>query len=102
MKIGGSIDMLFVIIGHDSPDAKDLRPKIRAAHLAHLGGYHAAGRVRLAGPLTDGAGSLIVIDAESLAEARAIAEADPYRREGVFERVDIHPFSQVLPEPPES
>jgi uncharacterized protein YciI len=89
--------MLFVIIGRDGPDAKTLRPEIRPDHLAHLGVYDAQGRVRIAGPLTDGSGSLIVLEADSLDEARSIAEADPYARAGVFESVEIHPFKQVLP-----
>ena len=89
--------MLFVIIGHDGPHAKDLRPKLRPDHLAHLGEYDRAGKVKLAGPLIDGAGSLIVLEAESESAVRAIADADPYVRGGVFESVEIHPFKQVLP-----
>jgi hypothetical protein len=89
--------MLFVIIGRDGPDAKELRPKIRPEHLAHLAQYDAQNRVRLAGPLTDGTGSLIVLEAADLEEARAIAEADPYRTQGVFAEIDVHPFIQVIP-----
>lgn len=91
--------MLFVIIGHDGPNAKELRPRLRADHLAHLGEEDRAGRVKLAGPLTDGHGSLIVIEAASEAAARKLANDDPYTRGGVFESVEIHPFKQVLPEP---
>jgi uncharacterized protein YciI len=89
--------MLYVIIGHDGPDAKDLRPKTRSEHLEHLATYDRQGRIRLAGPLTDGHGSLIVVDAESESAVRAFADADPYARAGVFESVEIHPFKQVLP-----
>src|SRR5689334_18905659 len=32
----GRCPTLFVIIGHDAPDAKDKRPQQRPAHLAHL------------------------------------------------------------------
>jgi uncharacterized protein YciI len=92
---GGS--MLFVIIGRDGPDAKRLRPELRPAHLEHLAAFDREGRVRLAGPLTDGAGSLIVLEAADETEARQIAQADPYSTGGVFERVEIHPFVQVLP-----
>ena len=91
--------MLFVIIGRDGPEAKALRPTLRAAHLAHLDIYQRKGRVRLAGPLTDGAGSLIVIEAADLADARQVADADPYVTGGVFASVEIHPFTQVLPPP---
>ena len=91
--------MLFVIIGRDGPDAKELRPRLRPAHLEHLGGQDRLGRLRLAGPLTDGAGSLIVIEAESIEDVRRIADADPYVTGGVFAELEIHPFLQVLPAP---
>jgi hypothetical protein len=91
--------VLFVIIGRDGPDAKELRPRLRPAHLEHLGVYDRQGRVRLAGPLTDGAGSLIVMEAENAEDVRRIADADPYFTGGVFATVEIHPFVQVLPVP---
>lgn len=39
------------------------------------------------------------LSAESLAEAEAFCEADPYTVNGVFERIEVHPFSQrkILP-----
>lgn len=89
--------MLFVIIGRDGPDAKELRPRLRPAHLEHLGVQDRLGRVRLAGPLTDGAGSLIVMEADRIEDIRRIADADPYVTGGVFASVEIHPFLQVLP-----
>jgi len=89
--------MLFVIIGHDSPDARERRPAVRPAHLAHLDPVAKAGRIRLAGPLLDRSGSLIVLEAASLAEAWALVARDPYVTEGIFNRVDVKPFEQVLP-----
>jgi uncharacterized protein YciI len=55
------------------------------------------GRVVLAGPLTDKAGSLIIIEADSLDEAQQFAREDPYTVNGVFERVEVHPFTRVFP-----
>ena len=89
--------MLFVIIGHDARDAKEKRPLHRPAHLAHLEPLAAAGKVPLAGPLTDGAGSLIVVEAESLAAAWELVGRDPYVTNGIFERVEVHPFMRVFP-----
>ena len=91
--------MLFVIIGHDARDAKEKRPTHRPAHLAHLEPLAQAGRLVLAGPLTDGAGSLIVIDAESLGKVWELVGRDPYVVHGIFERVEVHPFLQVFPHP---
>jgi uncharacterized protein YciI len=89
--------MLFVIIGHDSPDARERRPAVRPAHLAHLDPVAKAGRIRLAGPLLDRSGSLIVLEAASLAEVWALVARDPYVTEGIFNRVEVKPFQQVLP-----
>jgi uncharacterized protein len=94
---GGGV--LFVIIGRDGPDAKELRPRLRPAHLAHLCVYDRQGRVHVAGPLTDGAGSLIIVEADTIEDVRRIADADPYVTGGVFATVEIHPFLQVLPAP---
>ena len=91
--------MLFVIIGRDARNAKEHRPTHRPAHLAHLEPLAAAGRVPLAGPLSDGAGSLIVVEAESLAAAWELVGRDPYVANGIFESVEVHPFMQVFPKP---
>ena len=91
--------MLFAIICRDGPDAKELRSRLRAAHLEYLKGFDGEGALPLAGPLTDGAGSLIVVDLEDEQEARRFTDNDPYNKGGVFEEVEIHPFKQVFPEP---
>ena len=90
--------MLFVIIGHDGPGGARLRPEVRPAHLENLQPLVAAGRVKIAGPFTDGSGSLIVVDMDSEAEAIAFAKSDPYTTSGVFARIEVKPFRQVFPE----
>jgi hypothetical protein len=89
--------MLFVLIGHDAPDAKDKRPKLRPEHLAHLEALAREGRIPLAGPFADGTGSLVVLEADSIEEAWRIVAADPYVRGGVFDRVEVRPFRRVFP-----
>ena len=91
--------MQFVIIGHDARDGQEKRVHLRPAHLAHLGDLDRQGRIVLAGPFTDGAGSLIVVSADSLEEAWEMVASDPYVRNGVFESVEVRPFKQVLPNP---
>ena len=90
--------MLFVIIGHDGPDGAALRPKVRPAHLENLRPLVQAGKVKIAGPFTDGSGSLIIVDMGSEAEAVAFANSDPYVTSGVFASVEVKPFRQVFPE----
>ena len=66
-----------------------------------------AGRIILAGPhpavdsVDPGAagftGSLIVASFDTLQEAQAWADADPYVTAGVFASVTVKPFRKVLP-----
>lgn len=84
--------MLFVLTCIDKPNAGALRMEIRPRHLAYIEAKRAA--VKLAGPFLseDGqamTGSLIVIEADSLAAAEAFAAADPYALGGLFASVDI-------------
>ena len=87
---------LFAVICRDRPGALQTRIDNRADHRGWL---TAAGNVRMAGPLlTDGAmcGSLIVVEADSLAAAEAWAAADPYRAAGLFETVEVVEWQQVI------
>ena len=99
--------MLYVIVGHDGPDSLDKRVSVRPAHLERLQSLQHAGRLLLAGPFPaiDGTdpgpagftGSLIVAEFDSLADAQAWADADPYVGAGVYANVDVKPFKKVLP-----
>lgn len=89
--------MKFVIIGYDGPEGEAKRKLHRSAHLANLEPLDQKRRVILAGPLTDKAGSLLVLEFETREEAEEFAKNDPYTVQGVFERIEIHPFMQVLP-----
>lgn len=89
--------MKFVILGFDGPEGRERRKLHRPAHLARIEALAAEGRLILAGPLTDGTGSLIIIEADSQEEAEAFIKNDPYVLQGVFLRYEIYPFQQVLP-----
>jgi uncharacterized protein YciI len=89
--------MLFVIIGYDGPDGARLRPSVRPAHLENLKPLVEQGRMIIGGPFTDGAGSLMIVDLESEAEAQEFARNDPYVKQGVFARIEVRPFRKVVP-----
>lgn len=88
---------MYVFIGYDSPEGQELRKIHREAHLAKLRDLTKAGKVELAGPFKDGAGSLIVYNAATRTEVELIAKTDPYVMHRVFERYEIRPFEKVLP-----
>ena len=92
---------LFVLIGRDGERGRDLRQLHRDAHLENWEEAEAAGRIRHGGPLLDAAGepagSLIVFEASDLAQARAIAAADPYVVEGIFASYDVFETRVVFP-----
>jgi uncharacterized protein YciI len=99
--------MLYAILCEDVPNSLPLRMAARPAHLARLQDMVAQGRILLAGPhpAVDAedpgsagfTGSLIVASFDSLEDAEAWANADPYVTGGVFARVTVKPFRKVLP-----
>jgi uncharacterized protein YciI len=99
--------MLFVILGHDAPDALPRRLAARADHLKRLERLRDEGRLLLAGPMPSieaddpgpagFTGSLIVAEFANRAEAQAWVDADPYVAAKVYREVEIRPFRKVLP-----
>ena len=99
--------MVYMIYGEDIPNSTEKRAAARPAHLSPIQQLADAGRVILAGPLpaidspdpgpAGMSGSLIVAEFASLAEAKSWIEGDPYVTQGVFARVTVKPFKQVVP-----
>ncbi|AOX08140.1 MULTISPECIES: YciI family protein [Pseudomonas] len=99
--------MLYAIIASDVANSLEKRLAARPAHIERLQQLKAEGRVVLAGPhpAIDSndpgeagfSGSLIVAEFESLAAAQTWADADPYITAGVYDKVVVKPFKQVLP-----
>lgn len=99
--------MWYAIEGYDAPQSLEQRIQARPAHLARLVALKDAGRLLLAGPCpaidaedpgpTGYSGSIVIAEFDSLAAARAWADADPYVDAGVYLRVEVRPFRAVLP-----
>lgn len=99
--------MLYAIIASDVENSLEKRLAARPAHIERLQQLKAEGRVVLAGPhpaidsndpgAAGFSGSLIVAEFDSLAAAKAWADADPYIAAGVYANVVVKPFKQVLP-----
>jgi len=99
--------MLYVILGYDVADSASLRKNARPAHLKRLEKLVTEGRVITAGPLpaidaedpgsAGFTGSLTVAEFESLEDAHAWAESDPYVTAGVYKSTVVTPFKQAFP-----
>jgi uncharacterized protein YciI len=60
-----------------------------AAHARFLSGLRSRSRIELAGPFADRSGGAYLLRADSMEEARALAEADPLHASGAS-RVVVH------------
>jgi uncharacterized protein len=94
---------LFMIYALDRPDSRDLRMENRMAHLDWAATF--SDRIAMAGPVfaEDGetfAGSVFILECESLEAARTWHADDPYMRAGLFETVDIRALRWLLGDGP--
>ena len=99
--------MWYVIYSKDREHSLQARISVRDKHLARLTELLDQGRLLLAGPrpALDSSdpgpagylGSLVVARFDSLEEAQAWADADPYIESGAYESVEVSPFVRVMP-----
>ena len=62
---------------------------VRSSHLDYLNRNVAEGRIHLRGRFPDGSGGLTIYKAETLDDARQLAEGDPFVSSGA-RRVELH------------
>lgn len=99
--------MFYAIYALDHAGSLQHRLQARPAHVERLMALVEEGRLLLAGPLpavdsedpgpAGFSGSLIIAEFDSLTDARAWADEDPYMAAGVYESVEVKPFKRVLP-----
>ena len=99
--------MIYAIISEDIENSLPRRQQARAAHLARLDVLKSEGRLVVAGPFpaidsndpgeSGFTGSLILAEFNSLDDAKAWADNDPYVDAGVYRQITIKPFKKVLP-----
>lgn len=99
--------MLYAIIAQDVENSLQDRLAARPKHLERLTALQDQGRLIIAGPhpAVDSedpgesgfSGSLVVAEFDSLEDAKAWADADPYVEAGVYGEVTVKPFKKVFP-----
>lgn len=99
--------MYYAIISQDVEDSLEKRLAARPAHIERLKQLNEEGRLLIAGPhpAIDSedpgeagfTGSLVVAEFNSLSDAQAWADQDPYIEAGVYAKVVVKPYKKVLP-----
>lgn len=98
--------MYYAIMCFDVEDSLEKRMSVRPDHIARLEALRDEGRLLTAGPNpkidsedpgpNGFTGSLIIAEFESLSEAQAWADVDPYIAAGVYEKVIVKPYKKVF------
>ncbi|AJR09377.1 hypothetical protein C9J03_01750 [Photobacterium gaetbulicola] len=99
--------MWYVIFSQDVENSLERRLGVREKHLARLKDLQEQGRLLVAGPMpaidsenpgeAGFTGSTVIAEFNSIDDAQAWADADPYIEAGVYEKVIVKPFKKVLP-----
>lgn len=92
--------MYFIVYAKDKPGHTEMRAANRPDHVAWLKSC----TVPVAGPLLADdnetmIGSMLIVEAESLADVKAMLPNDPYALAGLFESVEVHPWIWALGAP---
>jgi len=99
--------MYYLVYSEDVEKSLPLRLSVREQHLARLSDLQKQGRLLVAGPCpaidsespgdAGFTGSLIIAEFDSLTDAQAWADDDPYSAAGVYKKVTVKPYKKVLP-----
>ncbi|MAU98171.1 MAG: hypothetical protein CMP81_20205 [Fulvimarina sp.] len=93
--------MLYAVLCTDKPDHLQTRMDTRPEHLAFLNSL--GEKLKFAGPFLGADekpnGSLLMLEAESLEAAKALAGEDPYAKAGLFETVEVKRWNWSVKNP---
>lgn len=99
--------MLYAIYSEDVENSLPLRKQARPAHVERLKTLLEQGRLIIAGPCpaidnedpgeAGFTGSIIIAEFSDIHAAQSWADSDPYVAAGVYSKVTVKPYKQVLP-----
>ncbi|MGI9317427.1 MAG: YciI family protein [bacterium] len=99
--------MYYSIYATDNENTFEARLNARPSHLERLDYLKDQGRLLVAGPFpavdsedpgpAGFTGSLIIAEFDSLEDAQAWADQDPYLAAGVYKSLEVKPYKRVLP-----
>jgi uncharacterized protein YciI len=68
----------------------------RPAHRDYVRKLHSQGKLAIAGPFSDDSGGLFIYEVDSAEAGSAIVAEDPFSINGVYEKVEIKPWTLVF------
>jgi uncharacterized protein YciI len=84
--------MLYIIYQTDKPGGEEIRAATRDDHFAYLDAHEnilVLGGAMLADDGRTRTGSVLIVNVEDRAAAEAFSENEPFRKAGLFDRVEI-------------
>src|SRR6188768_2655093 len=90
-----AIENIWVVEATYGPDASDTRPPVRPQHLARIARLKSEGRIIEAGGYLDLSTAILLIRADSEAEALELCRADIYMQAGVWVELRAKAFGRV-------
>jgi hypothetical protein len=90
--------MQFALVALDRPNHVAQRMEIRPEHLEFLASL--GDKLVMCGPFLndagEGCGSIVILEADSLEDAREKLSHDPYAKAGLFEQVTVKPWRLAI------
>lgn len=90
--------MTFTLICNDKKNCLEKRKKLRERHVLYLKRHKE--NILIAGPILDEyenpIGSLLIVNFKNKTEVQKFLKNDPYNLQGLFEKVKVIKFKQVI------
>ncbi|MBQ0757122.1 MAG: hypothetical protein KBT54_08450 [Amphritea sp.] len=98
--------MYFVVFATDKPGMASARAEARPTHREYLRQHDHPVRVRVGGPTFNASaeqmnGTMLVIEADEIKQVHEYLKGDPYQAAGIFESIEVRPWSWGLGLPEE-
>ena len=90
-----TLEPVWLVEATYAPDAAETRGPVRPRHLARIAELKTAGVVIEAGAFTDMSASVLMVRADTEAEALEICRQDVYMQTGVWVELRARPFGRV-------
>ena len=94
-SVAPTLEIVWFVEATYAPDAAETRAPFRAEHVARAAALKAAGTYVEVGAFLDVSSSILLVRAESEAEALDVVRGDVYMANGIWVELGARPFGRV-------